>query len=70
MKVKWHKTDERPEKDGNYLCIPKRSKGPTVLHYSKKHDGFNCFGSLEDKKCEIKVRYWMELPELPKEMKK
>lgn len=63
--MRWVKK-QRPEKSGWCLCITYKSKTMTVLHYSKKHDGFNCFDSLGDKKHEMKVKYWMELPKLPK----
>ena len=62
--MNWYR-GKRPEESGWYLCITDKYRTMSILHYSKKHDGFNCFDSLEDKKGEMKVKYWMELPKPP-----
>ena len=66
--MRWVKK-QRPEKSGNYLCVIGRYNTMTVLRYSKKHDAFNCFDESEDKKYEIRVKYWAPLPPLPAGLK-
>lgn len=64
---KWVSVAERlPENSGKYLVFT-HAGIIEVLHYSVKHRAFNAFDSLPDSAGSIRVRYWMPLPEPPKE---
>ena len=62
---------EQPEKSGRYLVQYSKSGGYAVIEYSKKYNLWNSFDSQstrkEAKQYAIKIAYWWELPEVPRE---
>ena len=64
---KWVSVREKlPENSGKYLAFT-HGGNIEAFHYSVKHRAFNAFDSLPDSANSIRVRYWMPLPEAPKE---
>lgn len=36
-----------------------------TMSYSRKHDAFNCYDSLDEPEHALNAEYWCELPEMP-----
>ena len=63
--------DRLPEKSGDVLVCCGKHNSRTSLSYSCRHHAFNAFDCLPDAENKIDdVKYWMPLPEPPKEVKK
>lgn len=59
--------DRLPEESGDYLAL-QNSVNQYVLHFSSRHQAFNCYDFDEIAKYKITdITHWMELPEPPKE---
>lgn len=60
--------DRLPEKSGNVLACYCEYNCMMVLNYSCRHHAFNAFDGLPDAENKIDdVKYWMSIPEPPKE---
>ena len=60
--------DRLPEESGDYLAL-QNSVNQYVLHFSSRHQAFNCYDFDEIAKYKITdITHWMELPEPPKEV--
>lgn len=58
----WHKaSEELPKEDGIYLVLCGKSLYTTVIEYTASPRYWHIIGYQSD------VRYWMPIPELPKE---
>lgn len=58
----WISSEDYPEKEGRYLVVTAYGN-PTVLDFNIKHKKWNVSDNYTD--TEIKVDWWMPLPELP-----